>query len=118
MTELTVEQLRILRHMLGIDNGRNAVPYRNYYCANPGNPELHELQRLGLVRLYRVRDGYEWFTCTDMGISAARASLKSIRVPLKARRYAAFLDVRDALPDLTFRQFLAAPEFKLIRDAA
>ena len=39
--ELTNDQLRTLRHMLGIDDPwmRRPVPTRDYYCANPARPD-------------------------------------------------------------------------------
>ena len=118
--ELTDEQLRTLRHMLGIDDPwmRRPMPTRDYYCANPANLELHELQRLGAVRLYRVSDSYEWFTTTDTGRAAAMASHRNIRKGKGARIYRTFLDVRDAWPDLTFKQFLTDPEMRDTRMAA
>jgi hypothetical protein len=110
---MTAEQLRILRHMLGIDDPymSKPKPYRDYYCANPGNQELHELMRLGMVRLYSTRDSYEWFCCTDAGRAAAMASQRAIRKTKAQRIYAKFLDVSDCWPDLTFKKFLTDPHF-------
>ncbi len=115
--QLSDEQLRTLRHMLGIDDPwlRRPEPTRDYYCANPGNAELHWLQSLGMVRLYRVSDSYEWFTTTDAGRATAMASHKAIRKSKGARLYSRFLDVRDAWPDLTFKQFLTDPELRETR---
>lgn len=109
---LTDEQLRILRHMLGIDTPHKRVPepYRNYYCANPDDPALVELEAIGAVRCYR-RDQYHWFTTTDAGRAAAMASHRKIRHSKGARVYGSFLNVRDCFPDLTFRQFLTNPAF-------
>ena len=116
---LTAEQLRTLRHMLGIDDPymRIPKPWRDYYCANIGNKELHELQRLGAVRLYRS-DRYEWFTTTEAGRAAAVASHRTIRKSKGARVYSKFLDVRDCWPDLTFHQFLTDPELRETRRMA
>jgi hypothetical protein len=70
--DLTEEQLATLRHMLGINDARTLRPcYRNYYCASPGDPVMHELARIGAVRLYSNRDGSEWFKCTEAGKWAA-----------------------------------------------
>jgi hypothetical protein len=111
------EQLRILRHMLGIDlpDVRAPRPYRDYYCANSGDERLQELALLGAVRLYRQRDGYDWYCCTDAGRAAAFESHKRIRLPKAKRIYRRFLNVRDACQDLTFRQFLTSPEFAQTR---
>jgi hypothetical protein len=115
--KLTDEQNRILRHMLGIDlpDVKEPKPYRNYYCANCDDDQLAELARLGAVRLYSRRDGYDWYCCTDAGRAAAFASHKRIRLPKAKRIYSRFLDVKDALCDLTFREFLTAPEFAQTR---
>ncbi len=119
MTDAAPEQLRILRHMLGINTprDRDPKPYRDYYCANPGDPDLHELQRLGLVALYRS-DSYEWFTTTDAGKAVAMASHKAIRYPKAKRRYIAWLSVQDAFPDLSFLDYLTRPEFEQSRRSA
>lgn len=114
MIQLSVEQLRVLRHMLGIDRPdvTKPVPYRDYYCANPGDPDLAELARLGAVRLYDTRGGYEWYTCTDEGRAAAIASHKTIRYTPAKMRYGRYLDMKDCYPDLTFRRFLTDLRFR------
>lgn len=113
VTALTPEQEHILRHMLGIDDPakNNPKPYRDYYCANPDERDLHELARLGLIRMYSAHGGYEWFTTTDTGKAAAFASQKRIRYPKKRRVYLAFLHISDCCADLTFREFLTSPDF-------
>lgn len=114
---LTSEELRILRHMLGIDKPhvRHPKPYRNYYCANPGDPELHALMAAGAVRLYSQSGGYESFTCTEAGRIAAVESQRTIRLGKPKRLYRAFLDVSDSWPDLTFKQFLTDPSLRRLR---
>lgn len=117
---LTDEQLSTLRHMLGIDDPwmREPKPYRNYYCANPGDSKLHGLLGLGMVTLYSAQGGYEWFSCTDAGVAAACASHRSIRKSKAARVYDKFLSVRECCPDLTFRSFLTDHQFDEIRRSA
>ena len=121
---LTEEQLRILRHMLGItDPFKRPVPYRDYYCANPGDEVLHELARLGAVKMYRrtteAQGGdYEWFTCTPEGRAAAIADHRANRPSKSKRVYSAFLEVSDCFADLTFKQFLTDPEFAETRRRA
>lgn len=114
MSELTPEQLRVLRHMLGIDKPEqdHPKPYRDYYCANPGDPTLVELARAGAVRLYDTRGGYEWYTCTDAGRAAGIASHKPIRYSAAKRRYIRFLSLRECYPDLSFRQYLTDPRYR------
>lgn len=111
---LNPNQLRVLRHMLGINTPEAdiPVPYRNYYCANPDEPEMCELVRLGAVEMYASHSGYQWFRCTDAGRAAAIASHKTIRYSTAKRRYLRFLGVRDCWPDLTFRQFITDPQFR------
>lgn len=111
--KLTDYQLQTLRHMLGIDDPctRAPKPYRDNYCANPRNEHLHELARIGAVRLYAQRDGYEWYCTTEAGRAAAMESHKRIQWPKPKRVYSKWLDVRDALPDVTFQRFLTAPQF-------
>ncbi len=108
---LTDEQLRVLRHMLGIDKPyeREPKPYRDYYCANPGDEKLYEMERVGAVRMYAAHSGYEWFTCTDAGRAAALASHKTIRKSKGARLYRRFLELTDCWPEFTFKQFLTDP---------
>ena len=111
--KLTNEQLQTLRHMLGIDEPSTPTPkpYRDYYCANPGDERMQELVRLGAVRLYAQRDGYDWYCTTEAGRAAAMESHKRIQWPKPKRVYSKWLDVRDALPDVTFRRFLTEPRF-------
>jgi hypothetical protein len=101
--------------MLGIDKPKadKPEPYRNYYCANPGEREMLELARLGAVEQYAAQGGYEWFQCTEAGRTAAIASHRTIRYSAARRRYMRFLDVRECWPDLTFRQFITDPQFKV-----
>lgn len=110
---LNPEQLRVLRHMLGIDKPEldRPEPYRNYYCANPGDPTMVELARVGAVRLYDTRGDYEWYTCTAEGRAAGIASHKTIRYSAAKRRYIRYLDLKDCCPDLTFRQYLTDPRY-------
>lgn len=117
---MTDEQLRILRHMLGINVSDTPRPaeYRDYYCANPGKPALHELARMGMVVPYSTRDGYEWFKTTDSGKDKARASQRAMLLPKSKRVYLRWLSIRDVVPDLTFRDFITQREFEDVRKAA
>lgn len=117
---LTEHQLSVLRHMLGINDpyvGR-PEPYRNYAAVNPVDPEFAELERIGAVRIYRRASAgfeYDYYECTPAGRDAAIKSHKAIRMPKRKRIYSVFLDLRDCLPDLTFREFLTSPEFETVR---
>lgn len=124
MTEkLTADQLHTLRHMLGINtpNDRIPRPYRDYAAVNPGDAEFAELERLGAVECYRRSSpgySYDYFRCTPAGRAAAMASHRTIRRTKAQRIYSKFLDVRDALNDLTFKEFLTNPEFAESRRSA
>lgn len=120
---LSISQLAILRHMLGIDDPaqRDPQPSRNYYCANPGDVELRELAELGAVELASgPRPGlpYDTYHCTPAGIAAARASHRLLRWSKPKRVYRRFLEVSDAFNDLTFHRFLTDPDFRQIRAEA
>lgn len=117
---LSPKQLDTLRHMLGINDpyARRPMPYRDYYCANPGDAKLIELERLGAVEKYSERGRYHWYCCTPAGRAAAIASHKDIRVTKSKRVYSKFLEVRDAFNELTFRDFLTHPDFRDARREA
>lgn len=118
--DLSSAHLSTLRHMLGIDDPwmRHPNPYRDYYCATPGDGHLRELQALGAVHLYQAGGGYEWWRCTDAGRAAAMASHRTIRRPKGARLYARFLDLKDCCPDLDFKRFLTDPSLRRLRQEA
>lgn len=117
---LSDAQLDTLRHMLGINtpHDRQPKPYRDYYCANRDDPELHELARIGAVRLYSQHGNYDWYCTTDVGRAAAMRSHRTIRETKAGRVYSKFLDVSDCYPDLTFKQFITDPQFAKTRREA
>lgn len=117
---LTEKQLDTLRHMLGINDPwmPEPTPSRDYFCASSGDPELAELARLGLVRLYSQRNNYDWYATTDAGKDAAMRSHKTIRYTKAQRVYGKFLDIRDCYSELTFKEFITSPEFADSRRAA
>lgn len=118
MGDFTPSQLDTLRHMLGINDPYKAKPepYRNYYCASPGNERLHALAAAGAVELYSTRDNHEWFRCTDAGRTAAMASFRTIQASKPKRVYSRFLSLSDAIPDLTFREFITNPKYREYRN--
>lgn len=117
---LSEEQLRVLRHMLGLTHPerREQVPYRDHYCANPGETKLVELECLGMVRKYCEHGGYWCYCTTDAGRAAAIESALQKRLPKPKRLYHLYLDVSDCFPDLTFKDFLIDPEFADARSRA
>lgn len=107
------DQLKTLRHMLGLTHPerREQVPYRDYYCANPGDDKLVELERLGMVRKYAEHSGYWWYCTTEAGKAAALTSAVQRRHRKPKRLYGLYLHLSEAWPDLTFKQFLIDPQF-------
>lgn len=126
LMNLTDKHLDTLRHMLGINDPSvgHPKPCRDYAAVNPGDPHFVELEALGAVERYRAASQnhpgfpYGYYRCTDAGRAAAMASHKTIRWSKSKRVYSKFLDVRDALNDLTFKDFLTRPEFKQSRESA
>ena len=120
--KLNEKHLDTLRHMLGINTPDDRIPKpcRNYAAVSPGDAEFVELERLGAVERYEARGGseYDWFRCTEAGRLAAMRSHRDICKTAPQRRYAAYLDLSDAIPDLTFKDFLTLPEFAKTRSEA
>lgn len=118
--DLSEKQLHTLRHMLGINDpcARVPKPYRNYAAVEPGAPEFLELQRIGAVEPYSRSKDYQYYRCTEAGKLAAIKSHKSIRYTKKRRVYHKYLDVADALPDLTFKEFITDERFRTTRAEA
>jgi hypothetical protein len=119
----TDEQLRVLRHMLGIDDPWLATPKptRDYYAAPVGYPKLHAMAAAGLVTFVSgPRRGYPYdhFVTTPEGRAAAIASHKSIQMSRGARQYHKWLEIKDCRPDLTFHGFLTDPELADARRSA
>jgi hypothetical protein len=103
--------------MLGINTPGDRLPrpYRNYAAVTPGDPEFIELERVGAVEIYSRRGEYDWYRCTDEGKIAAMRSHRGIRYSRPKRRYIRYLNVRESIPSLTFRDFLVDPQFARIR---
>lgn len=118
-SDLTEEDLHVLRHMLGINDPRKPPkPYRDHYCAWPADEKLKRLEALGLVRIARDPDltiPYVTYSTTEAGRAAAMASATKRLLSKKRRIYSRFLDIRDACPDLTFREFLTSDDYAEVR---
>ena len=107
----TSSQLHTLRHMLGINTPYDdrPRPTRNYAAVEPDDPEFLALERAGWVKQVRrpwPAFQYDVYRCTDEGTAIAMASHRTIRRSAAARRYHRYLDLVDAIPDLTFGEFL------------
>jgi hypothetical protein len=105
--ELSAKQLDTLRHMLGINDPWKSQPvsYRDYYCASPGDETMHELLRLGAVRIYSRCREYEWFETTAEGWDAALNSFTEFQKSIEERFYCAFLGACEVRPDLSIAEF-------------
>ena len=99
-------KIETLQHALGVDRERRE-PYRNYYCAEDGSPDLEALVAAGLMERGRTLNGGEdrYYHVTEAGRALAITNLPK---PLSRaqQRYRRFLDASDVLTDLTFREFL------------
>ena len=121
--QLTPEQLKTLRHMLGINTpeDREPKPHRNYAAVYPGNPEYIELEMIGAIKWYGKQPwpgGLDYYCCTDEGKSAAIKSHRDIRYSRSKRRYIKYLHISDCFSGLTFKEFLTDPMFKDARESA
>jgi len=116
----TSEECSVLRHMLGIDKPeeQHPKPYRDYYCADPGDQTLKAMERRGLVECYSMRGGYAWYRCTDAGRVAAFCSHKAICYAKPKRVYLRYLRLSDVFAGLTFKEFLTSEKFAEIRREA
>jgi hypothetical protein len=117
---LTEKQLDTLRHMLGINDPsvREPKPFRNYYAASHGSHELDDLVKLGAVEFDQKHGDYDYYHCTPAGKIAAIESHRLIRYTKKKRVYLKWLHIADALPDLTFKEFLTSDDFRQSRSEA
>ena len=110
--------LALLHHALGISDGRHPdrAPYRSHFVAGPGHADLPGLARLVEAGLMMRRDCAvpicgELYVVTEAGTALALAT-RPRRQPATARRrasalrYARYLSLRDAIPGLTFAEFL------------
>lgn len=102
----SVRQIEILQHTLGLDREKRE-PWRNYYCAEDGSPDVEAIVALGLMERGRTLNGERdrYYHVTEAGIAAAKAALPKPYTRAQ-QRYRRFLAASDALTDLTFREFL------------
>ena len=108
---LTARQRDILGHALGM-NYRPRVD-RNYYCASlrDGAPpaEIAGLVSHALLVPGRaINDGQDrYYYVTDVGIAVATLAFPPPKPLTRSQaRYQRYLQIHDAYPDLTFREFL------------
>lgn len=109
------QDMAILHHALGISDPLRPerAPYRNHFVAGLGHsdmPALERLERAGLMvrEASRLCDGWV-FSVTETGKAQALATRP--RASRAKRRYGRYLSVADAIPGLTFGQFLTDPQY-------
>lgn len=117
MADLTPDELRILRHSLGIHKFGDE-PYREYFCADvDGDPVCESLVAKGLMVHGRKDERSQYYITTDAAPAAAafpRGKLKGYAYAVgdseffgglyaetaSKARYLVFLKLGDCLPDL------------------
>lgn len=114
------KSLHILRHSLGLDDNGHGCIYRNHYVAGQWH---HSYERL----LALVQSGHmeqrpvpnflgpsdDVFSVTEKGQAAA--FVPEPPLPPAKRRWQAYQEVKEVLPDLPFRLFLTHPNFARYR---
>ena len=108
--------LGILHHTLGVSNPNKPEdpPYRNHFVLGDGHSDMTVLsvmvERGLMARRCSALPGGDWvFHATDDGVRLALQTRP--RASKRRQRYSRFLVYRDALPDLTFKEFLTSPDF-------
>ena len=120
MTTYDEEHLRVLRHMLGIDDPRvRRAPYRDHYCAAEGEQraKLERMRELGLVGPVSG-EWTSYYQTTELGRKLALESAKKRLCTKKKRVYLMYLRASDLDPDLTFHEFLTSPDYAEARRKA
>lgn len=114
------KSLHILRHSLGLNAKGHGNMYRNHYVAGPGHHSYSHL--LALVQSGHMKKGHackflpagdEVFSVTEKG--NAVAFVPEPPLPPAKRRWQAYQELKEVLPDLPFRQFLTHPNFARYR---
>lgn len=110
--------LHVLQHALGRDQyGQRkkhlTEDYRNHFCAGPGHDMFAFCRQAvadGLMVEHPPRTisgGNNIFVVTEKGkLYIAEHSPKPPKKTRGQRRYERFRDIKDVVPDLTFREFL------------
>jgi hypothetical protein len=112
-------KLHIVLHALGLDRDDIVEPYRNHFVAGDGHsdmPEILELVAMGMMEEFPTPKCFDskdrLFSVTKTG--REWAIINRPRRPARTksqRRYTTFLEIADAYPSLTFRQFLTDEQF-------
>jgi len=105
--------LHILQHAMGFDRFGRGTGYRNHFVTGEGSddhPTCMEAVATGLMvrRAGNTLTGnMDLFLVTDAGRQYIRTHSPKVDARQRRRdRYSRFLDLSDAWPDYTFRQFL------------
>jgi hypothetical protein len=81
MEGLTLDDLKKLRHMLGMTYERRNWGFRNYYATSGGEAmaSLDRLTTLGYVVKGHVDDSMHYYHATEAGMIAAGLNAKQIK---------------------------------------
>jgi hypothetical protein len=81
MEGLTLDDLKKLRHMLGVTHERRSWGFRNYYATSGGEAmdSLERLTRLGYVAKGGSSDSMHYYHATENGCIAAGLNAKQIK---------------------------------------
>jgi hypothetical protein len=106
---MTLEQLHILQHALGVDKYGLGEQYRNHYCAGDDNIGIcKELIALGYMQQHETTKWLPYFNCsvTEVGKKAMGAESpkppKPTRSQIRFEEYRSFSDAYDC----TFKEWL------------
>ena len=105
---MTLEQLHVLQHALGLDEYGQGTMYRNHFCADGTDvPICESLVALGYMRVFAPNASplpYYNCTVTDAGKEAVlRESPAPPKLTRSQKRYRRFLDADSGL---TFIEWL------------
>lgn len=104
--DITLNQIHILRHSLGLDDKGHGNQYRNYYCTGydcDGFKEVMDLAVRGLMEFGRRDDRNLFYFVTDAG---KKEALKDVVYPVLTRSQKRYQRFRDADYGASFKEWL------------
>lgn len=94
---MTDHDLHILRHSLGLDDSGRGNQYRNYFAANPSDPDMARLGAAGLMELVKtptIWGGLECWRVTVRGLAEVEdRKPQPVKLTRSQARYRKFLDM-------------------------
>ncbi len=102
MEKVTIEQLKILQHALGVDQYGQGEMYRNHFCAGGDDEKIcRELVELGLMQVFAPNASpLPYYNCsvTDLGKQLVRTeSPKPPKLTRSQKRYRDYLKADSGL---------------------